>query len=265
MIALVDPADYLGLAPTANRLRWRLPIVESLTTAQGSLFGGVALGAASTALERLTGRPLVWATAQYLAYAEPPATLDLDLTVAAAGNHTTQARVIGSVDGIEIFTVNAALGSRPIDFRGTWIERPDVPPADAFPNTTIPDEVRSRISGRMELRLAAEEGLASIAGHGRLSIWARVPDLDASSAMLAILGDTVPFGIRRVMGMRGSGNSLDNTLRVARIVPTEWVLLDIRVNAVEHGFGHGAVHLWAENGTLLGTASQSVIIHPPVE
>jgi acyl-CoA thioesterase-2 len=248
MIAPVDPADYLGLAPTSNRLRWRLPVVESLTTSQGSLFGGVALGAAATALEQLTERPLVWATAQYLAYAEPPSILDLDVVLAATGKHTTQARVIGSVDGIEIFTVNAALGDRPLELRGTWIERP---------------EVRSRISGRMELRLVGEEGLASVAGHGRLSIWARVPDLDPSSAMLAILGDTVPFGIRRVMGMRGSGNSLDNTLRVARLVPTEWVLLDIRVNAIEHGFGHGAVHLWAENGTLLGTASQSVIIHPP--
>jgi acyl-CoA thioesterase len=73
----------------------------------------------------------------------------------------------------------------------------------------------------------------------------------------------VPFGIRRIMGMRGSGNSLDNTLRVARIVPSDWVLLDIRVHAVEHGFGHGAVHLWAEDGTLMGTASQTVIIRPP--
>ena len=141
MIAPVDPADYLGLTPTGNRLRWRLPVVESLTTAQGSLYGGVALGAAATALERLTGQPLVWATAQYLAYAEPPAILDLDLIVAASGKHTTQARVVGSVDGIEIFTVNAALGDRPIEFRGTWIERPDVPPPDAFPETTLPDEV----------------------------------------------------------------------------------------------------------------------------
>ena len=264
MIAPVDAAEYLGLTPTANPLRWRLPVVESLTTAQGSLFGGVALGAAATALERLTGRPLVWATAQYLAYAEQSATVDLDLKMAAEGKQTTQARVVGSVDGLEIFTVNAALGERQLEVRGAWLERPDVPPADAFPETTIPDEVRSRISGRMELRLAADEGLTSVAGHGRMAIWARVPGLDPCSAMLAILGDTVPFGIRRVMGMRGSGNSLDNTLRIARIVPTEWVLLDIRVHAVEHGFGHGAVHLWAENGTLLGTASQSVIIHLPV-
>jgi len=29
---------------------------------------------------------------------------------------------------------------------------------------------------------------------------------------------------------------------------------------VADGFGHGLVHLWAEDGTLLGTASQSAIV-----
>ena len=43
-------------------------------------------------------------------------------------------------------------------------------------------------------------------------------------------------------------------------MPTEWVLLDIRIHAVAHGFGHGVVHLWAEDGTLLATASQSAIV-----
>ena len=56
------------------------------------------------------------------------------------------------------------------------------------------------------------------------------------------------------------GNSLDNTLRVGRLVPTEWVLLDIRVDLIANGFGHGVVHLWAEDGTLLATASQSTIV-----
>ena len=259
----VDAAEFLGLVPSTNPLRWRLPVVESLTTAQNSLFGGVALGAAATALEAVTGRPMVWATCQYLAYAEPPAVLDLDLTVAVAGKQTSQARAVGSVDGKEIFTVNAAFGARPLDLRGTWLERPDVPPPDAFPSTAVPDEVRNRISSRMELRLAGEDGLSSVAGHGRIAVWARIPGLRPTTAMLAVLGDMVPFGIRRIMGMRGSGNSLDNTLRVARIVPSDWVLLDIRVHAVEHGFGHGAVHLWAEDGTLMGTASQTVIIRPP--
>jgi hypothetical protein len=34
----------------------------------------------------------------------------------------------------------------------------------------------------------------------------------------------------------------------------------VRVHAIGGGFGHGLVHLWAEDGTLLGTASQSAIV-----
>ena len=81
-----------------------------------------------------------------------------------------------------------------------------------------------------------------------------------SAAALAIIGDFVPFGIGQALGRRAGGNSLDNTLRVAHRVPTDWVLADIRVHAVADGFGHGLVHLWAEDGTLLGTASQSTIV-----
>jgi acyl-CoA thioesterase len=65
------------------------------------------------------------------------------------------------------------------------------------------------------------------------------------------------------LGRRASSNSLDNTLRMVRpsdAHPTEWVLADVRVQAVADGFGHGVVHLWAEDGTLLATASQSAVV-----
>ena len=73
-----------------------------------------------------------------------------------------------------------------------------------------------------------------------------------SAAALAILGDYVPFGIGQALGERAGGNSLDNTLRVAQLRPDRVGAADIRVHAVADGFGHGLVHLWAEDGTLLG-------------
>jgi acyl-CoA thioesterase len=89
----------------------------------------------------------------------------------------------------------------------------------------------------------------------------RLPDrLEATASTLAIVGDYVPFGISQAGGRRARSNSLDNTLRVVRLHPTEWVLADIRVQAVADGFGHGVVHLWSEDGTLLATASQSTTV-----
>ena len=118
---------------------------------------------------------------------------------------------------------------------------------------------------RIDVRLANARGWDEIDGNpspdGRSALWARLPDvLDMSAATLGILGDYVPFGIGQALGRLGGGNSLDNTLRMGTLVPTEWVLLDIRVHAVVNGFGHGVVHLWAEDGTLLAMASQSTIV-----
>ena len=39
-------------------------------------------------------------------------------------------------------------------------------------------------------------------------------------------------------------------LRVARLVPTHWVLLDVQIHAIHNGFGHGLAHMFAEDGTL---------------
>ncbi len=73
----------------------------------------------------------------------------------------------------------------------------------------------------------------------------------------------MPFGIWQALGWWVPSNSLDNTIRVQRLVPTEWVLCDVRVDGVHGGFGHGSVYLWAEDGTLLATASQSAVLHTP--
>jgi acyl-CoA thioesterase len=86
--------------------------------------------------------------------------------------------------------------------------------------------------------------------------------LEASAASLAVLGDFVPMGLGMAMTSEINSNSLDNTIRVMNIVPTKWVLADVRIEAVARGFGHGHIYLWAEDGTLMATASQSAMIRP---
>ena len=262
----MDARNFLGLEGTHNPYRWVLPVHPGVCTPEGFLFGGCGLGAAIAALEATTGRPVVWATCQYLSYARPPEVLDLDVTVAVSGHQTTQARATGHVADREVFTVNAALGRRPMEAEGTWAEMPAVP----APEQCARREMRIDTGGeylpdRLEVRLAAARSITELPGPGmpggRSALWAKLPDvLDLSSAALAVLGDYVPFGIGQALGLRAGGNSLDNTLRLGRIVPTEWVLLDIRVHQVVNGFGHGDVHLWSESGTLLATASQSTIV-----
>jgi acyl-CoA thioesterase len=64
----------------------------------------------------------------------------------------------------------------------------------------------------------------------------------------------------QALGIMGGGNSLDNTLRIGNLVASDWVLLDIQISMVANGFGHGSVNMWAQDGTFLAVASQSVIV-----
>lgn len=262
----MDARTWLGLEPTHNPMRWVLPVTPGISAGGGFLFGGCALGAAVAAMEHVSERPVIWATAQYLSYAVPPSILDIDVTIAAQGRQVTQARVVGHVADTEILTVNAALGTRDLDGDGVWTVMPEAPDPERCAGRPPRQPDVESIMNRLDIRLANARAWEDIEGNpmpdGRSALWARVPDLleVSSGASLAILGDYVPFGIGQALGRAGGGNSLDNTLRVYRLVPTEWVLLDIRVQAVAHGFGHGVVHIWAQDGTLLATASQSTIV-----
>ncbi|HYF45306.1 MAG TPA: acyl-CoA thioesterase, partial [Acidimicrobiales bacterium] len=184
-------------------------------------------------------------------------------TIGAEGRTVTQARAVGRTSEAEILTVNAALGSRPFEAAGDWAEMPDVPRPEECDIRTHRFEHES-VASRMEQRLALGRPLEDLDGtpsDGNCALWARMPEvLDMSGAALAILGDFVPFGIGQALGLPAGGNSLDNTIRVARLEPTDWVLLDIRIHAVHDGFGHGAVLLWSESGRLLAVASQSTIV-----
>jgi len=262
----MDARSWLGLEPTHNPYRWALPVTDGLATPAKFLFGGCGLGAAIEALEGTTGRPVVWATAQYLSYATVGSTLDIDVTVAVAGHQITQARAVGHVADREVFTVNAALGHRQYEGEGQWEVMPAVPAPGELEERRSPwaDTGTTSISERLDQRLAKGrtwEDLEGNPGDGTAALWIRLPDLlDMSASALAILGDYVPFGIGQALGRLGGGNSLDNTLRVVNVVPAEWVLVDVRMHAVRNGFGHGLVHLWTPDGTLLATASQSTIV-----
>jgi acyl-CoA thioesterase len=261
----MDSRTFLGLAPTHNPYRWTLPVVPGLCTGGGFLFGGCGLGAAIAALEGTSGRPCIWATSQYLSYARPGEVMDIDVTVAVEGHQITQARAVCHVGNREILTVNASLGDRPIAYRGQFETMPDVPPPDACRLRVRLDQAGT-INERFEQRLVkfrSWEGMdGTVPGDGRTIMWSRIPEVieGVDGTALAILGDFVPMGVGQALGIQGGGNSLDNTLRLGRLVPTQWVLLDIHVHMAERGFGHGLVHMYAQDGTLLAVASQSCII-----
>jgi acyl-CoA thioesterase len=119
----------------------------------------------------------------------------------------------------------------------------------------------------IELRLA--RGAFGFSGFGTPStdggslLWVRMPHVEHDAGALAIIADFMPSVVGNALGRIMHCTSLDNTIRFGRLEPTRWVLCDNRMEYTGNGFGHGSVHLWSESGTLLATASQSMIIRAP--
>ncbi len=264
---MVDP--LFSLQPTHNPNRYYLPVNHLITVGPPGktfLFGGVGLASSIQAMEQTCDRPAVWATAQYLSYARPGEIVDLDVIVPVHGKYNSQARVIGHVGDREIFTVNGALGARPSDITGQWARMPQVAPPEDCPELRHWHRKEPDLNDQLDMRVARGRfGPNRSAGgpseDGETILWARTKaGHPIDSSILAIIADFVPSATGHALGRSAGANSLDNTLRLRRIVPTEWVLCDIKIEGVHGGFVHGRMALFAEDGTLLAIASQSAIL-----
>ncbi|MDZ4375473.1 MAG: thioesterase family protein [Phenylobacterium sp.] len=259
---------FFDLRATHNPHRWYLPVDQDICVGPpGSMFmfGGVGLASAVAAMERTCGRPLIWATAQYLSFARAPSVVDLDVWTPVEGKYNTQARVIGHVDDKEILTVNAALGARPGDLSEQWVRMPEAPPPEDCEPAEHWRNADTGLHSRIEVRLAkgryGRDRVGQPEADGRSMIWVRPREgFPIDTGMLAIMADLVPSGLGAALGKHAGGNSLDNTLRIRRIVPTDWVLCDISMSGMHGGFAHGAMNLFARDGELMAIASQSMIV-----
>lgn len=262
-------APFIVVDDTDVPSTYRLTITDRLCVGPPGnvfMFGGVGLGAATIAAERATGRNVIWSAAQFISYARINDTLDLSVETLSAGKNITQVRVVGTDKGKLVLTVNAALGDRDNQPTGQWVTAPDMPPPDECKPRQLWPVQDAALMDRLDVRIVhGKYGALPLDGtpspDGRMVMWIRTKErapVDAS--LLAVYADFVPSGLSSAFGLRGGGNSLDNTLRIARIVPTEWVLCDVKISAANRGFGHGAIHMFAEDGTMLASGSQSAIL-----
>lgn len=266
MIAPQMPPQFLTLTPAASG-QFILDVTPALSVGRGDnrfLFGGAGLAAAIMAMETVSGRPAIWATAQYLSYARPGTTVTITTSLPSMGKYTTQARATIFAGDKEILTATAALGER-AGLSDQWTPFPDVPgPADCEEISHWSSE--DNLGARFRFRPA--RGFFGDVPHGRqrsadgrLIFWIKPKeDIVIDRTILAVIADFVTSGIRNAMGRSAGGNSLDNTIRYCTLTPSEWVLCDIAIESIASGIAHGSMQLFAENGALLAIASQSMIL-----
>jgi len=241
---------------------WSFEVTERIITPGNFLFGGCGLASALVALEEASARPTIWATAQYLSYAPLGATVTVRTDLAVVGGHVTQARATTFAEGREILTVNGAFGVGELSAETPWVTMPEVKRPEECPQRVMPERFNRSIFNHLDARIALGrpfEQIDGTPGSPVSALWSRVPGhFDLSAATLAIFGDYVAGGLSQPLGFSTMGRSLDNTIRIVTLEPTEWVLTEIHMHALLGGFAQGTAFMWSESGTLLATASQSI-------
>lgn len=262
----MSSAEFLTLDHPIDTQRWQLALTAKVSGGRGSLFGGAGLAAGIVALEHATNKPVIWATGQYLSLTKLDERLDLEVILPAIGRNVVQGRVVGHVGDREVITVLGAAGARPSAAEGCWETFPDPPAPEDCPSVPHGHDTES-LHEHIELRLARGcfgfSGFGEPSDDGRSLLWVRMPEVEHDAGALAIIADYMPSVLGNAMGRIMHCTSLDNTIRFGRLEPTAWVLCDNRMEYAGNGFGHGTVHLWSETGTLLATASQSMIVRDP--
>jgi acyl-CoA thioesterase len=259
--AFVDARTFLGTERTGEAT-WSFEVTERVITPGNFLFGGCGLASALVALEEASERPTIWATAQYLSYAPLGATVTVKTDLAVVGGHVTQARATTFAEDREILTVNGAFGTGDLTAPTPWVTMPTVKSPKECRERIMPERFSRSIFHHLDARIALGRPFEQIDGTPGLpvsALWSRVPGhFDLSAATLAIFGDYVAGGLSQPLGFSTMGRSLDNTIRIVTLEPTDWVLTEIHMHALSGGFAQGTAFMWSESGTLLATASQSI-------
>jgi acyl-CoA thioesterase len=251
---------FLGLTVADDGLG-TVEVTHELMSPRGSFYGGAGLALACAMMEHVTARSAVWCTVQFVSGAAFGDRLELSSDVAAHGHRTSQARVVGRVDGREVFTAVGATGAEGGRITQTFATMPDVSSVDdSVPiSWSFDTEVAETHFGTTELCEAVVHGGTEGSTTPGMALWARIGRTPAwTPALLAYVADLVPMSIHRALGGRQPGGmSLDNSIRVGPRSDSEWVLLALHPEAANDGYGHGSVHLWSPDGTLAGVAGQT--------
>jgi acyl-CoA thioesterase-2 len=253
----------IALVPGAAGERWTFTAAPSAMTPAGAAQGGVLMGALVEAIERTSGRPIIWATGRYVRHLAAGVVMDIDVTIEVEGHATTQVSAHGRVEGVEIVHVIAAAGRREFPTDGTWIDprpdtaaRTDVPLLSAVPG-------RSLMADTFELRLASgPDVIDGERGSGRTAIWLRIPGGPrlVSAADLSVVADFAVIACSEAIGRPTTGNSLDNTLRVVERVVADHVIAEFSFVASANGFGHLETRIWSADRSLLAIASTTLVL-----
>lgn len=261
---VTEDLEWLGLEPRGEG-QWTFELASRLGRGDGKLYGGTGLAISVALMEAVTNRDALYCTTQFSGSANTGAQLDCQVEVLASGKRSSQLRITVSEGDRLVLTSLGATGEHNDALEVQVHQMPNVP----GPEQAEDWMARFRLA---QPNMPPHMGWAEIAelkrvelDNGHFAMWGRMRGHRMTRPGLGFIADFVPVSVTRAAGVDGAGFSLDNSIRYGYFVDTEWVLLDFDPWFAAGSYLHGAVRLFAEDGTLLGVASQTAagFIRPP--
>lgn len=261
---VTEDVSWLGLEQRGDGA-WALELTSQLGRGDGKLYGGTGLALSVALMESVTDRDALWCTTQFSGSAATGAQLDCKVEVLASGRRSSQLRITVFEGDRLVLTSLGATGEHNDHLEVQVPVMPDVP----GPEHAEDWMARFRLAQpnqppHMGWAETAELKRVELPD-GHFAMWGQMRHHKMTRAGLGFIADFVPVSVTRAAGVDGAGFSLDNSIRYGYFVDTEWVLLDFDPWFAAGSYLHGAVRLWAQDGTLLGVASQTAagFIRPP--
>ena len=251
--------ELLGLEVAADGLSGRFEVRPGLVRHDEVLYGGAGLAVSVAAMEAATGRDVLWTSTQFVSQPALGACVEWAVEPLAVGKRAAQLLVRATAGGETAFVGIGSTGvAVPDGLTGQYLTMPAVsaPAASSAHLSAMPGS--SPGPSWTDLADMRQAEVLDAAGP-TVAFWTRLRDGGAlTPAALGFLSDLVPLSVARAAGKMGAGSSLDNSMRFrGGAADTEWALLDLQGDFAHGGFGHGTVRVWAQDGTLLATGSQS--------
>lgn len=256
---LLHPSDLelLDVEIADDGRSGRFVLAPGLVRHDGALYGGTGLAVSVLAMQAASGRDVLWTTTQFISSPRLGAEIEWTVDVLAEGKRATQLRVEATCAGAVAFTALGTAGVSSEDgLTGQYRTMPEANDPEscaawgAMRGSVAPDSWIQKIDLR-DAQLLQPTASSS-------AMWVRRQDRRPMTPVaIAFAADFVPLGVARAAGKQGAGSSLDNSMRFRPGEGTEWVLLELEGEFASGGYGHGNVLAWGQDGTLLGSGSQT--------
>nr|WP_070959402.1 acyl-CoA thioesterase domain-containing protein [Hyphomonas sp. Mor2] len=220
------------------------------------LSGGACSAILVDALEQVTGKPLIQASAHFFKAPKVDDIVTVSLDHHRPGRSIDMATAVMTYAAEPHVRLSGSFGTR--HNMGDYQWTPDV----EFTPPEKSAEIPFARADPGDLHTTLDMRLAAAPRNGRLVFWVRTPSqpMAAPARFLALIADYLPEAIHLSIGRPVGAMSLDNSLRVVGNQLTEWTLCVTQLEAIQRGIFHGRMTLLSERGELLATASQSGVV-----